>query len=105
MPVREQRDIAVGRAGPGYHPIDPRTHLFRRLATRTPVPEDQPACSALVDLLWGQALVLAVIPLGEVGVDDGFSAEPGQSAGLTRPLHRAAEDEDERFFGEHRPHP
>ena len=44
-----------------------------------------------MDLFGGLALVLAVIPLGEVGVDRHILAETRQFARLARPLHRAAE--------------
>ena len=64
-----------------------------------------PSGSAVVDLFWGQAFVLAVIPLGEIGVDHGFIAELGQRAGFARPLHRAAEDKRKDLTGERRPHP
>ena len=29
VPVGEQRHIAIGRTGPGYHPVNARAHLFR----------------------------------------------------------------------------
>jgi hypothetical protein len=29
VPVSEQRHIAIGRTGPGYHPVNARAHLFR----------------------------------------------------------------------------
>jgi hypothetical protein len=59
--VREERDVGVDGAGPGYHPIDSRAHLLRGLAARTSVPEDQLAEHNLVDLLGRQSLVLAVV--------------------------------------------
>src|SRR5262249_37479738 len=46
-----------------------------------------------------------IIPFDQVGVDDGHIAEAGQLAGLSGPLHRAAENELERIPGEYRPHP
>ena len=70
--VREQRGIAVNRTRPGNHPVDARTDLIRCLATRASVPEDEPARRHVLDLLGRQALVLAVVPLHEVGVDDGL---------------------------------
>ena len=103
--MREQRDVAVDRARPGYHPVHARTHLFRRLAARASIPEDQPARRHLVDLLGRQSLVLAVVPLDQVGVDDGLVAQARQFAGLSRPLHRAAENKRKCVGGEYRPHP
>ena len=72
--VREQRSVASGRARPSYHPVYSRAHLLRRLATRAPIPEVQPARRRLVDLFGRQSLVVAVVPLDEVGVDDGSIA-------------------------------
>src|SRR5262245_39890487 len=90
--VREQCGVAGDRAGPRYHPVYPRTNLLRRLATRAPISEDQPARRRLLDLLGRQSLVVAVVPLDEVGVDDGSIGQARQLAGLSRPLHRAAEN-------------
>jgi hypothetical protein len=56
-------------------------------------------------LLRRQALVLAVIPFGQIAIDDGFLDKARQSASLTRTLHRAAENEREQIHGEHRPNP
>ena len=58
------------------------------LATRRRVRPDRPAGDRLPDLRRGQPLVLAVIPLGEIGVDHGACAKVGQLAGLPRPLSR-----------------
>ena len=74
--VREQRDVAVDGAGPGYHPIDPGAHLLGRLAARASVPEDQPVRRDLVDLLRRQSLVHPVVPLDQVGVNDRLITEP-----------------------------
>jgi hypothetical protein len=70
VPVGEQRNVAIDRAGPGYHTVHPRTHLLGRLPVRTSIPEDQPARCRLVDLLRRQTLVFAVIPLDQDGVDN-----------------------------------
>src|SRR5262249_21044401 len=96
---------AVDRARPGDHPVHTRTHLFRRLTARASIPEDLPARRGLVDLLGRQSLVLAIVPLDQVGVDHGLIAEASQLAGLSCPLHRTAENELERIPGEYRPHP
>ncbi len=57
-----------------------------------------------MDLLRRQSLMLAVVPLGEVGIGDAHIAEPRQCAGLAHPLHRTDEHERERLLGEHRPY-
>src|SRR6516165_9675920 len=85
--------------GPLAHPLAPAprhqgTHPGRS-ASRAPI----------VDLLRRQSLVVAVVPLDEVGVDDGSIAQACQLARLSRPLHRAAENELKYFGGEYRPHP
>ena len=104
-PCANRADVAVDRAGTGYHPVHSRTHLLRGLATRASIPKDQPTRRDLVDLLGRQSLVLAIVPLDQVGVDDGLIAEARQLAGLSCPLHRAAENEPKRISCEHRPHP
>jgi hypothetical protein len=86
------------------HPVHTRTHLFRRLAARASIPEDQPARRNLTDLLRRQSLVLTVVPLDQVGVDHCLIAEAGQLAGLSCPLHRAADNKPKRIPGEYRPH-
>src|SRR5580692_2584634 len=102
--VGKQRNVAIGTPRSRNHPIHPGTHLLWRLTARASIPKDQPARRHRMDLLRRQSLILAVIPLGEVGMDDGHIAEPRQCAGLARPLHRADEYERERLFGEHRSH-
>ena len=103
--VREQQNIAAEGARACDNPIDPCANLLRRFATRAAVLEDQPARPYLVDLFGGLALVLAVIPLGEVGVDRHILAKTRQFARLARPLHRAAERAPREIFRKHRPHP
>jgi len=71
--------------------IDPSANLLGRFATWAAVSEDQPARLYLVDLFRGLAIVLAVIPLGQIGVNHHILAETRQFARLARPLHRAAE--------------
>ena len=44
------------------------------------------------DLRGGQALVGAVVPLGQVGVDHGATAQPARSAGLPGPEQGAGQD-------------
>jgi hypothetical protein len=56
-----------------------------------------------VDLLGRYSLIFAVVPLGKIGVDGCDGTETCQIAGFARSLHRAAEDELKRLFGERRP--
>ena len=103
--VREQQNVAVEGASARDNPIDPCANLLGRFATRAAVSEDQPARRYLVDLFGGLALVLAVIPLGQVRVDHHILAETRQFARLARPLHRAAEREPREISGKDWPHP
>ena len=75
----------VARDGfrPLDHPVGPAAHVGRRLPFGHAVVPEVPAGAALLDLGGGDALVGAVVPLQEVGVD--LSREPGQGAGLRRP--------------------
>ena len=41
--VRAQTERCRRRRGAGYHPVHSHTNLFRRLAARAAIPEDQPA--------------------------------------------------------------
>src|SRR3984893_1102600 len=103
--VGKQRDVAIGTPRSRNHPIHPRTHLLWHLTARASIPKDQPARRHLMDLLRRQSLILAVIPLGEVGSDAAPAANSRQFAGLPRPRHRAAQNDSEGLLGEHRPHP
>ena len=58
-----------------------------------------------MDLLGRQPFILAVVPLGKIGIDDGGVAETRQLAGLSCSLHRADEDASERLVGEQRAQP
>src|SRR5262249_14958770 len=91
MSVREQQNIATEGARARDDAIDPSANLLGRFATCAAVSEDQPAPLYFVDLLRGLALVLAVIPLGQLRVDHHILTETCQFARLARPLHRAAE--------------
>src|SRR5215469_9320654 len=62
MAVGEQRDIALCCTRSRDHPVHPHTHLVRRLPTWAAIAENQPSGPAVVDLLWRQSFVLAVIP-------------------------------------------
>ena len=72
------------------HAIRARADLLRRLAARTAVAEELPVRALRVDLGRGAPLVVAVVPLDEVGVDVGAVAEARQLAGSARALQRAA---------------
>jgi hypothetical protein len=58
-----------------------------------------------VDLFGRQPLVLSVVPLDQVGVDDGSPAQACELAGFLRTLKRADENEGESLLGQRRPYP
>src|SRR5271165_380622 len=98
--VREQDNIAVDGARPGDHPVDPRSHLLRRLSRRASVPEDNPARRDLTDLLRRLSLVVAIVPLDQISLGDRGITEACQFAGLSRAQHRAAKSEPEAMLGQ-----
>ena len=97
MPMGEDHGIALDRPHPGDHPIDAGTHLLGRLAAGAAIPEDQPARRELADLLRRQPLIFAVVPLGQIGLDDRLAPEardlaglPARRRGLTRTRAKAS---------------
>ena len=68
MPVSDQDHVAMrhGRRHPVQQFVGPLGHLRRALATRNRMRPHAPVRHRLPDLVGGQALVVAVIPLGEV---------------------------------------
>ena len=82
-------------AGDGFcpldHPVGPAAHLGCRLPFGDAVAPEVPAGAGLLDLGRREALVGAVIPFQEVGVD--LTVETGQgSECLARPEEGAGED-------------
>src|SRR5262245_40161855 len=75
--------------------VEPRTYLVGLLAARTSVPPQIPIRVALTDLRRGDALVVAVPPLGEILVDRG-DGQPGDLRGASRAQPRAAQHGRER---------
>src|SRR5262249_50557261 len=84
-------------------PIDRSPALDRLARTASASPARNPERPP--DLFGCQSLVLAVVPFGEVGVNDSFVAEADQLAGLSCTLHGAAENESKSNRGEYWPHP
>src|SRR4029450_7085127 len=77
-----------------------RAHLFRTLAAGAAVPEDHPSRPPGVDLLRGEAFVLAVVPLTQVRLEHGLIPEAGEPPRVDRTLQRPCEDQRERFLRE-----
>src|SRR5262247_3897301 len=101
--VREQDDVAGGAADSGDDAVDAGADLRRRFAARTAVAEEHPARLLVVDLLGGEPLVVAVIPLVQIGLDRRAGAEAGELARLARPAQRARQHELKALLGQHGP--
>ena len=76
---------------PLNHPIGPRPDLLRSLASRAAVTKEEPARTLGQDIGGAAALILPVIPFGQVGIGFGQTAEPGQLGCPSRALRRAGE--------------
>ena len=77
-------------------PIDARADLLWCFAAGATVSEDHPPRSALVDLLWRETFVIAVVPLREVAVHRCVRGETGELAGLSGAAEWTGEHEVER---------
>src|SRR5215470_12253121 len=80
MGARKDRDIAPDSAYALNNPVGPCGYLTRRFASRAPVAEQKPARALGEDVGGAAALILAVIPFGEVGSVSAASAKPASSA-------------------------
>src|SRR6185436_11403189 len=88
---KEQRSV-IERSEAGNDPVSAGAHLRHRFTTRTAVAEELPARTPLENLSRRQAVVIAVVPFDQVGIDLCHGAEAGQFAGAFGPLQRAGED-------------
>ena len=100
MAVGEEDDIVIDRLGAGDDPVATLGHLVGGLPSGSRAGEDGPGRVLLADLLGGDPLVLAVVPLGEVVRDLCAIKESGQLAGALRAGPGTAEDELEIPVGE-----
>ena len=91
MRARKYQDVALDGANALNYPVGPRRHLVRSFASRAAVAEQEPARTLGEDIGGAAALILAVVPFGQVGIDFGQTAEPGQLGGPPRALRRAGE--------------
>ncbi len=104
-------DVRVGHAGhvtgdgpdPCNDPIDPSRDVGHALAVGSTVVEQVPPGALPADVEGAPALVGAVVPLEQVGVDLDLLPESGQLAGPAGTRERAGEDEGEGEGGESRP--
>src|SRR5207248_991865 len=91
MPARKYRDVAVDGAHSLNDPVGARRHLVRSFASRAAVTEQEPARALGKDVGGAAALILAVIPFGEVGISFRKTAHAGQLGGAPRALRRAGQ--------------
>ncbi len=94
----DEGDVAVVEQRPrlGQDPVEPGRDLRGRLAVgalAAPGP-DRPVGVVLVDLLFGEALVVAVRPLGQVLFDRG-DGQSGEFGGADGPCQRAGRHQGE----------
>src|SRR5271165_1448343 len=99
--AEDPQDVAVGEHGHGPldaedlrdHAVRPRADVLRPLAPGAAVAPQVPAGPLGVDLCGREALVVAVIPLEQVGPQLGRLAEATQLACFPRTSQRAAQHE------------
>ena len=84
--VGETRDVTAGFGGTRDHLVRTTGDVFDRLAPGRAVREDRPVRNLLADVDRRAALVVAVVPLGEVVADLDAVAEAGERARVERPL-------------------
>jgi hypothetical protein len=86
MPAGKQQHAAIQCAYSAHHTIGARAYLIQRLPFRTTIAEQFPLWTGLPNLTGSQTLVFAVVPLDQIGIDLGRSAETGQFASARGPL-------------------
>src|SRR5215468_524592 len=101
--VGEQNDVAGGAADSRDDAIDARADLRWRLAARTAVAKEHPVRLLVMDLLGRESLVLAVVPLVQIGLDRRAGAEAGELTRLAGPSQRARQHELKSLLGQRGP--
>ena len=91
MAVGEERHVARRLAQLGNQRVDAGADVGRGLAPRAAVAPEDPIRTFFADLLRGQALVLAVVPLQQGVAALGAVSEPGQLAGVEGARERTAD--------------
>src|SRR5271169_1935890 len=69
MPARKNQYVAFDRAHPAHDAIGPRADLAWRLSSGAAVTEELPVRALRMDLSRAAALILAVIPFDQIGID------------------------------------
>src|SRR5262249_30072386 len=94
--MTEDHDGALHRPQAGDHPVGTGAHRLDRLAARTAVAEEILAWTRLANVGRASPLVLALLPLLQVGIDLGLAAEAGQLARPPGPREQAHQNPGER---------
>jgi hypothetical protein len=93
VPMAKDHDRALG---PARHTLQYAVHaspdLSSTFSTRAAVHEDVPTGELNADLRGGQALIAAVVPLHELGIDLDITSEPCELTGLDRPTQWTDKD-------------
>ena len=91
MTVRKEGDISVQRPESGQETVGAFGNLPGSFPARTPIAKEIPVRAPFANIHGTQSFVVAVIPLREVRVDLGDSAESGQLTSPPRSLSRAGQ--------------
>ena len=93
MSVGKDQHVAVSAADFGDHAVGAATDILRLLAARAAVAPQGPVWIEPLNLLGGETLVAAVIPLHQVGSQLSLLAISREAGGLEGALQGAREDE------------
>src|SRR5262249_52243041 len=96
MPARKEQYVTLDGAHPTHHAVGPGTDLLRGFASGAAVAEQLPVGALPVDLCGAAALILAVVPFDQIGIDFGPGPEAGQLTGPGRTLQGTGENLCER---------
>ena len=80
LAMREERDVALQRLKMGDEAIGAGGDLLGRFTARTTIPKHIPVRSLLANVYGAPSFVVAIVPLGQIRINDGRSTEPGYLA-------------------------
>jgi len=89
--VPKEKDVATAAAQPVDHTIGARSNVGSGFALRAAIFEQTPCRVIRTNLGRSSSLVLAVVPLGQIGIDDRDRAEAGKFTRPPCPLKRTGE--------------
>jgi len=84
--ARKQQHITLGPPHATHYAIRPGGYLRRGFASRTTVPEEVPTRALAKDLGRPPAFIVSVVPLDQVAIDFGSSAETRKIASANSAL-------------------